>query len=68
MLDPNRKLNLNTNIDVKVEADVAEALGIMAKYTGISANEIVNTAMRRFIVTHKDYFPADDSAKKVRPR
>ncbi len=68
MLDPNRKLNLDTAISVKVELDVAEALSVMADYTGISADEIVNTAMRRFIVTHKDYFPEDEATKDIRPR
>lgn len=67
MLDPNRKLKLDSSITVKVEASVADSLRIMAEYTGISADEIVDTAMKRFIVTHKDYFP-EDTNKKLRPR
>ncbi len=69
MLDPNRKLNLDSSVQVKLEKEVAESLTIMADHTGISADEIVNTAMKRFIVTHKDYFPEDMTSKKnLKPR
>ena len=59
MRDPDKKLNLSAPVAVKVEKCVAECLTIMADYTKISADEIVNTALRRFIVTHKDYFPGN---------
>lgn len=57
MRDPEKKLNLNANVSVKLEKCVADCLSTMANHTKISADEIVNTALRRFIVTHKDYFP-----------
>lgn len=59
MRDPAKKLNLESTINVKLEKCVAECLEIMSGYTKISADEIVNTALRRFIVTHKDYFPGN---------
>jgi hypothetical protein len=59
MRDPNKKLNLSAPVTVKLEACVAECLTIMANHTKISGDEIVNTALRRFIVTHKDYFPGN---------
>ncbi len=57
MRDPEKKLALESAVSVKLEKCVAECLNTMSSYTKISADEIVNTALRRFIVTHKDYFP-----------
>jgi hypothetical protein len=51
------KLELTTTIQAKVEKTVAEALPIMAQTSKMSADEIINTALRRFIATHQDYFP-----------
>ncbi len=48
---------LNTAVEVKLEKSVAEALRVMSENTKISQNELVNTAMKRFIATHSDYFP-----------
>ncbi len=57
MRDPEKKLKLESPVSIKLEKCVADSLKIMADYTKISADELVNTALRRFIVTHKDYFP-----------
>lgn len=59
MRDPEKKLKLDSPVNIKLEKCVAECLGIMSGYTKITADEIVNTALRRFIVTHKDYFPGN---------
>ena len=59
MRDPAKKLNLESAVNVKLEKCVADCLKIMSDYTKIAADEIVNTALRRFIVTHKDYFPGN---------
>lgn len=48
---------LDSSISVSVEAEVAECLKVMAETTKIPEGELVNTAMRRFISTHSDYFP-----------
>lgn len=48
---------LNTKIELQLSQEVVEALRIMESFTKISQNSLVETAMRRFIAAHKDYFP-----------
>ncbi len=48
---------LDTPIQVTVEKAVAEAIKAMSAHTQIPEGELVNTAMRRFMATHSDYFP-----------
>ena len=50
---------LDTSINVSVEKQVAEFLKVMSQHTKIPEGELVNTAMRRFISAHSDYFPRD---------
>lgn len=57
MKDSNKKLDLNTSIQAKVEANVAESLKLMSGHTKISQDEMINTALRRYIATHSDFFP-----------
>lgn len=49
---------------VTLEKQVIETLQKMSDYTQIPVSELVNTALRRFIVGHKDFLPAP-SKKKV---
>lgn len=55
---------LDANIQVPVEKEVAEILKVMSEHMKISEGEIVNTAMRRFIATHSDFFPKSFKRKK----
>lgn len=48
---------LDTAIQVKVEKEVAECLKAMSDHVKIPQEELVNTALRRFIATHSDYLP-----------
>ena len=57
MRDGNKPLRLDIDLNVKIEKYVSECLASMSEYTRISKNEIVNTALRRYIATHKDYLP-----------
>ena len=57
MRDGNKPLRLDIDLNVKIEKYVSECLASMSEYTRISKNEIVNTALRRYITTHKDYLP-----------
>jgi hypothetical protein len=50
---------LETSIQVQVESEVAEFLKVMSQHTKIPEGEIVNTALRRFISAHNDYFPRE---------
>ena len=55
--------NLDTTVQVTVERYVADALKTMSLHMKISEGDIVNTAMRRFMSTHSDFFP-DKKAPK----
>lgn len=55
---------LDSSIQVPVEKEVAEYIKVMSQHTKLSEGEIVNTAMRRFISAHSDYFPKDFFRKK----
>ena len=55
---------LDTNMSVTVEKEVAEYVKVMSQHTKIPEGELVNTAMRKFISAHSDYFPRDFFKKK----
>jgi hypothetical protein len=55
---------LDTSIQVTIEKEVAEYVKVMSQHTKIPEGELVNTAMRRFIATHSDYFPRGFFRKK----
>lgn len=52
-----------TKIEVEVEKDVAEKLSTMSAFTKLSLSEITNTALKRFISSHKDFLPAEAKSK-----
>jgi hypothetical protein len=51
-------------LEVELEHDVIEKLQRMEKHAKLSASEIANTALKRFISHHKDFLPAGDSRTK----
>lgn len=53
------KVDLNSEITAKVEASVSKTIELMARHTGYCKDEMVNTALKRFIATHKDYLPPE---------
>lgn len=50
---------VTAKVEVEMEAKVVEQLLVMEKHTSIPKGEILCTALKRFIATHKDYFPQD---------
>ena len=50
-------------MEITVESDVAERIAAMEKYTGLSASELSNTALKRFITHHSDFLPASELHK-----
>lgn len=52
------------SLTVQIEKDVLETIQTMEKHTKLNVSEIINTAVKRFISQHKDFLPADYSAKK----
>jgi hypothetical protein len=44
-------------LEVEVETDVSEKLAEMERHSKFSRSELTNTALKRFIAAHKDFFP-----------
>jgi hypothetical protein len=55
--------SLDTTIQITVEKAVAESLKVMSEHMQIPEGELVNTALRRFMATHSDYFPKKTKKK-----
>ncbi len=47
-------------LQIELEKKVHDKLNRMTKNTQLSASEIVNTALKRFISAHKDFLGEDD--------
>ncbi len=62
--NPYRKqFTLDTQMQVTVEKEVAELIKAMAEHAKIPENEMVNTALRRYISAHGDYSPKSKKKK-----
>jgi len=46
-------------LEVEIEKDIAEKLAAMEKHSKLSRSELANTALKRFISSHKDFLPPD---------
>jgi hypothetical protein len=57
MRDDYKITKTTAKLEVQVEADIVETLLAMEKYTKLTSSELVNTAMKRFIIQHKDFLP-----------
>lgn len=49
-----------TRIEIEIEKEVAEKLLTMEKHTKLSQSELANTALKRFISSHKDFLPPEE--------
>lgn len=52
-----KKTGPTVKVELDLEKHLAEQLQQMESHTKISKSEIVTTALKRFISSHKDYFP-----------
>jgi len=59
MKDDYKFLEESVPLNIKLEKSVSEILTLMTTHTGIPANEIINTSLKRFIATHKDFLPSE---------
>ncbi len=57
MRDDYKMTGPTQNIDVAIEKDLAETLKKMSDHSKHTLAELVNTAVKRFVVTHKDFLP-----------
>jgi hypothetical protein len=60
------RINGNTQkLEVQVETEVLLTLQSMASHTQLSASELANTALKRFIASHKDFLPHNYKKKSA---
>ena len=46
-------------LEVEVEKSIAELLDSMEKFSKFTKSELTNTALKRFISSHKDFLPRE---------
>jgi post-segregation antitoxin (ccd killing protein) len=44
-------------LQITIEKEVVETLQQMEKHTKLTVSELANTALKRFIASHKDFLP-----------
>ncbi len=64
MLDDYKINGPKSKIDVEIEAEVAKKLDKMTQHTKLSASEIINTALKRFIAGHSDFLPSSEVTRQ----
>lgn len=47
-------------LELNIEKEVADRLTAMEKHTKLSLSEMANTALKRFISSHKDFLPPEE--------
>jgi hypothetical protein len=57
MRDDYQILKPTGTINLQIENEVIEALKAMETQTKFTLSELANTALRRFIASHKDFMP-----------
>jgi hypothetical protein len=57
MRDDYKLVGAVAKLEIEVEKDIAEKLLAMEKYSKITRSELTNTALKRFISSHKDFLP-----------
>ncbi len=53
-----------SKLDVEIEKSVYETLLSMEQHSKLTRSEIANTALKRFISSHKDFLPAEEAPKR----
>lgn len=61
MKDDYKVTGATSKITLEVEKDVAEKLKAMSEYRKVTESDIANTALKRFISTHKDFLPPNQT-------
>ncbi len=54
-----------TDVSFVIETDVVEVLKAMESQTKLTPSELANTAIKRFISSHKDFMPVDFYEKRL---
>jgi hypothetical protein len=57
MLDDYKLKGQTEKLEIEIEAEVAKTLKKMEQHSKVNKSEITNTALKRFIASHKDFLP-----------
>lgn len=57
--------NPTEKLSVEIEREVAETLKMMEKHSTIPLSELANTALKRFISSHKDFLPPKEQGRST---
>jgi hypothetical protein len=50
-------------VEIEIEIETAEKLAKMEDFTKLTQSEMINTALKRFVSQHKDFFPPHEVIK-----
>lgn len=67
MRDDYKLKGSTAKLQVELEKSVIDVIQSMEKYTQLSASQLTNVALKRFIAAHKDFLPpqkAKDASKR----
>ena len=59
MRDDYKIVKPTSSISLQIESEVIDILKAMESHKKITVSELANTALRRFISSHKDFMPSD---------
>jgi hypothetical protein len=57
MRDDYKITKATASLQLTIEKEVVETLQQMEKHTKLTLSELANTAIKRFIASHKDFLP-----------
>jgi hypothetical protein len=63
MRDDYKLVGEKAKLEIEVEKSVFETLLAMEQYSKLTRSELANTAIRRFISSHKDFLPPDETRR-----
>lgn len=66
MKDDYKVAGTTSTISVEIEKEVADKLKRMSEYKKLTESDIANTALKRFISTHKDFLPPSEFATHLK--
>lgn len=61
MKDDYKITKATAKLELEVEKEIVEQLKLMESYSKHTRSELANTALKRFIVQHKDFLPPAQS-------
>lgn len=64
MRDDYKLKGATQKLEIEIEKQVSERLNAMSGYSKLTVSELANTALKRFIASHKDFMPPKPAATK----